>query len=71
MANAYSITHQNRKITDPIDFNFTNQVLSYKQGKYDKNLAEVEQTLAQIGSLNLAKDVDKKHLGDRLNSMCC
>jgi len=69
MANAYSIIHQNRKITDPIDFNFTNQVLSYKQGKYDKNLAEVEQTLAQIGSLNLAKDVDKKHLGDRLNSM--
>jgi hypothetical protein len=69
MANAYSIIHQNRKITDPIDLNFTNQVLSYKQGKYDKNLAEVEQTLAQIGSLNLAKDVDKKHLGDRLNSM--
>ena len=69
MANAYSIIHQNRKITDPIDLNFTNKVLSYKQGKYDKNLAEIEQTLGQVASLNLRKDVDKKYLGERLNSM--
>ena len=69
MANAFSIIHQNRKIVDPINLDFTNQVLSYKQGKYDKNLANIQNTIDTFTSLPLMKDVDKKYLSDRLNTL--
>lgn len=70
MANAY---------TSPIDYGhamstmgmaqLTGQVQTALQQRFDINVAKVDDLIQKITNVPLARDKDKKYLGDRLNSL--
>ena len=69
MANAYSTFKARQGWIDPTNQDFTLKALMYTQQKYDANRAKVEGLVEQYKSLQLARDVDKNYLNEKLTSL--
>ena len=69
MANAYSIQRNRQGWIDPTDQDFSLKALMFKQEKYTANSAKTEAIIEKYKSLQLAREVDKDYLRDRLNGL--
>ena len=69
MASAYSILHNYGNPQSNFDFDLIGKVMSYKQQKYDANLAKIDAAYSQLDGVDLARDVDKQYMVERLNNL--
>ena len=69
MASAYSILHNYDQPVYSPDFNFINTALSYKQQKFDQNVAKLQNAADQFAILKVKRDVDQEYINNRLNEV--
>jgi len=71
MANAFSQPGQfkNLKIQSTFDTQLVATVLGAKQARYDSNLQEIDNALAEYGNIDLARPEDKAYLKERLDEL--
>ena len=69
MANTYTIPKARQRWIDPTNQDFTLKALMFTQQKYDANRAKVDSIVEQYQSLQLARDVDKDYLNERLTNL--
>lgn len=69
MASAYSTPRDYGKPIPTHNINLVNTVLATKQGKYDSNIAKIEETISQVGNIKLLRDKDKEHLARRMDDL--
>lgn len=68
MASAYSQPQTYLPYIPTQDINLVNTVLATKEAKFDANVAEMDNLLAEYGNLEIYKDSDKEYLYDRLKT---
>lgn len=69
MASAYSILHNYDQPVYSPDFNFINTALSYKQQKFDQNVAKLQNAADQFAILKVKRGVDQEYINNRLNEV--
>jgi len=71
MANYQSREDRYNRVQDPINLNLINSVLAAKEGKYDQNLAQIDQSLAELGSIDsrLLRAEDREHLSNNIKGL--
>lgn len=68
MASAYSQVQTYLPYIPTQDLNLVNTVLATKEAKFDANLAEMDNLLAEYGNIDIYKDSDKEYLYNRLKT---
>jgi hypothetical protein len=71
MANAYSTPQQFNEYQNPYNLELINGVLAAKQGSYDKNLAVLDENLAQLKTQEglLLRDKDKEYFNNKVQGL--
>ena len=66
MASAHSILRNYGEYVQPYDLHLMQQGLAYKQQKFDANVEKVQSQIDQLVQIDLARDVDRQYLNDRM-----
>lgn len=69
MANYLSRPIETAPVVSNYNFDLINKVLATKQGRYEQNRAMIEQGIAQIENLKVARPQDQEYLDARLSQM--
>jgi len=69
MANAFSTLRQYGEYIQPYNFDLIQKGLEYKQQKFDVNMFKIQTEIDKIGDIDLARDVDKEYLYNRLQKL--
>ena len=69
MANAYSIVRRQRPYIPALNVADIERTLTVKQRNYDYNTAQVNQAIAQFGSIDLIRQEDREYLYNNLKSV--
>lgn len=69
MANAYSLVRRQRPYIPALNVADIERTLAVKQQNYDYNTAQVNQAIAQFGSIDLIRQEDREYLYNNLKSV--
>lgn len=69
MASSRSILRTYGSYIQPFNFDLIEKGLAFKQQKFDANASLIQNQIDTIGSLDVAKELDKEYLQERLNSL--
>jgi hypothetical protein len=69
MANAYSIIRRQQPYIQAVDVEDIRRTMAVKQQNYDYNVAQVNQAIANFGSIDLIRQEDRKYLYDNLKQV--
>lgn len=59
----------NQQVIPQYDFNLIGKALAYKQQAIDQNSLAIQEKINQFAQIDLARDVDKKYLGEKVNTL--